>query len=116
MNLQTFKAATMAEALSQVKNTIGHDALILHTRTYQQRYWLGLRRKEIVEITAGKGSQLRPKPRAQQQLQKPAALPDGRAATPQRAGSSDALVRRAAVTSSDLAPAPTHVNRSLELM
>lgn len=66
MNLQTFKAATMAEALSQVKSTIGPDALILHTRTYQQRYWLGLRRKEIVEITAGKGSNLRPRPRPQQ--------------------------------------------------
>ena len=47
MNLQTFKAATMAEALSQVKATIGPDALILHTRTYQQRYCFGLRRKEI---------------------------------------------------------------------
>jgi flagellar biosynthesis protein FlhF len=70
MNLQTFKAATMAEALSQVKATIGPDALILHTRTYQQRYWLGLRRKEIVEITAGKGSNLRPRqPRPQQQPQ-----------------------------------------------
>ena len=72
MNLQTFKAATMAEALSQVKATIGPDALILHTRTYQQRYWLGLRRKEIVEITAGKGSNLRPRqsrPQPQQQVQ-----------------------------------------------
>src|SRR5829696_9075392 len=55
MNLQTFKASTMAEALGQVKTTMGHDAVILHTRTYHTRHWLGLRRREIVEITAGRG-------------------------------------------------------------
>jgi flagellar biosynthesis protein FlhF len=55
MNLQTFKAATMAEALSQVKSVMGHDAVILHTRTFYTRQWLGLRRKEMVEITAGRG-------------------------------------------------------------
>jgi flagellar biosynthesis protein FlhF len=54
MNLQTFKAPTMAQALSQVKSTMGADAVILHTRTYHQRYWLGIRRQEIVEITAGR--------------------------------------------------------------
>jgi flagellar biosynthesis protein FlhF len=55
MQLQTFKAASMAEALSQVKLAMGTDAVILHTRTYQQRHWLGLRRHEVVEITAGRG-------------------------------------------------------------
>ena len=55
MNLQTFKAATMAEALTQVKSTMGGDAVILHTRTFFTRRWLGLRRREMVEITAGKG-------------------------------------------------------------
>jgi flagellar biosynthesis protein FlhF len=55
MNLQTFSAATMTEALAQVKQTMGHDAVILHTRTFSRRYWLGIRRREIVEITAGKG-------------------------------------------------------------
>ena len=35
MNLQTFKAATMAEALTQVKTAMGPDAVILHTRTFQ---------------------------------------------------------------------------------
>src|SRR5438552_1913790 len=55
MNLQTFKAATMAEALTQVKTSMGGDAVILHTRTFYTRHWLGLRRREMVEITAGKG-------------------------------------------------------------
>ena len=45
MNLQTFKASTMAEALGQVKHVMGHDAVILHTRTYHTRYMLGLRRR-----------------------------------------------------------------------
>src|SRR6476646_6054033 len=56
MNLQTFKAPTMAEALTQVKSSMGTDAVILHTRTFQTRAWLGLRRKEMVEITAGRGA------------------------------------------------------------
>jgi len=55
MNLQTFKAPTMAEALAHVKQSMGTGAVILHTRTYHQRFWLGLRCREIVEITAGRG-------------------------------------------------------------
>lgn len=55
MNLQTFKAPTMAEALTQVKSTMGLDAVILHTRTFHTRAWLGLRKREMVEITAGRG-------------------------------------------------------------
>lgn len=45
----------MGEALTQVKSVMGTDAIILHTRTLQMRRWLGLRRREIIEITAGKG-------------------------------------------------------------
>ncbi|HEX8521635.1 MAG TPA: flagellar biosynthesis protein FlhF [Tepidisphaeraceae bacterium] len=55
MDLQTFKAPTMAEALGQVKSALGNDAIILHTRTYYLRRWLGLRKREVVEITAGRG-------------------------------------------------------------
>jgi len=47
----------MAEALYQVKSAMGNDAVILHTRTYWRRRWLGLRRIEVVEITAGAGLQ-----------------------------------------------------------
>jgi flagellar biosynthesis protein FlhF len=63
MNLQTFKASTMAEALHQVKSTMGHDAIILHTRTYQLRQWLGLKRGEMVEIPAGRGMNVARRPR-----------------------------------------------------
>jgi flagellar biosynthesis protein FlhF len=63
MELRTFKAPTMAGALTLVKGTMGIDAVILHTRTIQTRYWLGLRRREEVEITAGKGLNVGPRPR-----------------------------------------------------
>src|SRR5256885_11809618 len=55
MNLQTFRAPTMAECLADVKRVMGPDAVILHTRTLTLKRFLGLRRKEIVEITAGRG-------------------------------------------------------------
>jgi flagellar biosynthesis protein FlhF len=45
----------MAECLSEVKRVMGTDAVILHTRTYVIRQWLGFKRREMVEITAGRG-------------------------------------------------------------
>ena len=44
----------MIECLAQVKATMGPQAVILHTRSYTRRIWLGIRKKEFVEITAGK--------------------------------------------------------------
>src|SRR5260370_28753480 len=58
MQLRTFTASTMAEALVQVKKEMGGEAVILHTRTYHRRRWLGLRRVEVAEITAGNGLHL----------------------------------------------------------
>ena len=59
MQLQTFQGSTMAEALSRVKTVLGHDAVILHTRTINRRRWLGLRCSECIEITAGPSVGLR---------------------------------------------------------
>jgi flagellar biosynthesis GTPase FlhF len=97
MNLQTFSAATMTEALAQVKQTMGHDAVILHTRTFSRRYWLGIRRREIVEITAGKGLHVPDRRRRTM-----------RAAQPQKRG----LPRRRLNISSPAAPSPL-VNRAI---
>ena len=55
MQLQTFQGSTMAEALQRVKTTLGHDAVILHTRTVHHKRWMGLRKTELFEITAGRG-------------------------------------------------------------
>ncbi len=53
----------MADALAQVKRAMGHEAMILHTRTFRTSAWLGLRRREVVEITAGRDPTRRPRAR-----------------------------------------------------
>jgi flagellar biosynthesis GTPase FlhF len=52
MLVQTFKAATMAEVLERMAAALGPDAIILDTRTFHRRGWLGGRRVESVEVTA----------------------------------------------------------------
>lgn len=66
----------MAEAYAQVKSALGSEAVILHTRSYQQRFWLGIRRREVVEITAGKGINVpdRRKPASRNPVQRREAL------------------------------------------
>jgi flagellar biosynthesis protein FlhF len=76
MNLRTFSAPTFAQAMALVKTEMGKDAVILHTRTLQSRRWLGLRKKNSVEITAGNGMNL-----ASRGIRKPS----GNAATTQAA-------------------------------
>jgi flagellar biosynthesis protein FlhF len=46
----------MSAALAEVKSSLGPGAVILHTRTFSRSKWLGLRRREVVEITAGRGA------------------------------------------------------------
>src|SRR5258706_4896252 len=75
MHLRTFSAGTMAEALYQVKSAMGNDAVILHTRTYWRRRWLGLRRIEVVEITAGAGLQTARKDARRPLTRQPAPAP-----------------------------------------
>ena len=52
MKLKTFRAPSMAEALTQVKKDLGKDAVILHTRAVKTGGLLGFRAKTIIEITA----------------------------------------------------------------
>jgi flagellar biosynthesis protein FlhF len=59
MDLRTFQASSMSAALAEVKSSMGPGAVILHTRTYSKARWLGLRRQEIVEITAGRNIKVR---------------------------------------------------------
>src|SRR4051812_10989204 len=55
MNLRTFSAPTFAQAMALLKSEMGGDAVILHTRKVRVRRWMGLRTREVVEITAGSG-------------------------------------------------------------
>lgn len=52
MELKTFRASTMAECLAEVKNNLGKDAVILHTRTHKVGGVMGVGARQIVEITA----------------------------------------------------------------
>ncbi len=52
MNLKTYRARTIADALTEVKRDLGKDAVILHTRTYRIGGWLGLGGRPMVEVTA----------------------------------------------------------------
>ena len=44
----------MAEALSQVRQALGSDAVILHTRNYRQGGFFGLFGRTVVEVTAAR--------------------------------------------------------------
>jgi flagellar biosynthesis protein FlhF len=55
MNLKTFQADTMPQALANVRRELGRDAVILHTRTFKKGGFLGFRAKTVVEITATSG-------------------------------------------------------------
>jgi flagellar biosynthesis GTPase FlhF len=52
MNLKTFRAPSMAQALSEVKKDLGKDAVILHTRSYKVGAVMGIGGKQVIEITA----------------------------------------------------------------
>ncbi|HQY88750.1 MAG TPA: hypothetical protein PK402_08825, partial [Tepidisphaeraceae bacterium] len=45
----------MADALKEVKSRLGSDAVIINTRTLTERKMLGLRKRQVVEVTAGRG-------------------------------------------------------------
>jgi flagellar biosynthesis protein FlhF len=52
MKLKTYRAASMAEALTAVKKDLGKDAVILHTRSVKVGGVLGFGKKTVIEITA----------------------------------------------------------------
>jgi len=52
MELKTYQARSMSEALARVKADLGRDAVILHTRNVRRGGFLGIGSKSFVEITA----------------------------------------------------------------
>ncbi|MBX3403535.1 MAG: flagellar biosynthesis protein FlhF [Phycisphaeraceae bacterium] len=61
MNVRTFRAPTMAEALALVKRDLGPGAVILHTRSVRVGGILGWRARTAVEITAADEATVRPR-------------------------------------------------------
>jgi flagellar biosynthesis protein FlhF len=58
LKLKTYRAWTMAEALTFVKADLGADAVILHTRTFDRGGFLGFGKRTVVEITAGRAADM----------------------------------------------------------
>src|SRR4051812_41285002 len=104
MNLRTFSAATFAQAMALVKTEMGGEAVILHTRTLQRRRWLGLRRREVVEITAGVGLNVTARP-----VRRPAAS-DRRNSETERGRAAETPARRPGQTAGRPASAAAQAN------
>lgn len=69
MRVKLFTAATMQEAMGQIKSELGIDAVILHTRRFRKGGFLGYWGKEMVEVTAAVDDA--PKPAVVQPLAEP---------------------------------------------
>ncbi|MEM1164905.1 MAG: flagellar biosynthesis protein FlhF [Planctomycetota bacterium] len=57
MSIRTYRARSAAEALAKVKDDLGRDAVILHTRTEKSGGVFGIGQHTIIEITATSGEQ-----------------------------------------------------------
>ena len=69
MQIKVYKAATVKEAMQQVKAELGADAVILHTKKYREGGILGIGAKEVVEVTAAlEDAPAVQKPRAKKNL------------------------------------------------
>jgi flagellar biosynthesis protein FlhF len=90
----------MSECLGEVKRVMGPDAVILHSRTLAIKRFLGLRRREIVEITAGRGLNGGPRGPRQNRIQ--------HAPAPQTRGGNAVAVASASASGSG-AFVPSHV-------
>ena len=54
MKTKTYRAETMKEALAQVRKDLGGNAVILNTREVRGRRLFGLRKRELIEVTASR--------------------------------------------------------------
>ncbi len=82
MELKTYRAPTMHEALAMVRHELGPDAAVLHTREVQSRRFFGwLSGPREIEVTASRGVNV------------PSRLP-GRSAYEEERGSGDDVVLR----------------------
>ena len=105
VTIKTYRAASVADALSQVKKDLGPDAVILHTRNYKTGGVLGIGAQSVIEITAT--GDMKVSPRTPQRV--PASRPPERPApqAPSPASASSARPPKPVVVSAPLPrPAP----------
>jgi flagellar biosynthesis protein FlhF len=75
MNIKRYRAATMREALEQVKDELGEEALVLETKSVRAGGFLGVGAREMVEVRVAADSVAPAKPRQENQSEKPAEKP-----------------------------------------
>ena len=71
MLLKTYRARTIADALARIKQDLGRDAVILHTRSLKVGSLFGFGGRTMVEITASSGVNVAPKRRAKEPTRAP---------------------------------------------
>ncbi|MDP7347124.1 MAG: flagellar biosynthesis protein FlhF [Phycisphaeraceae bacterium] len=95
MQLRTFTADRLSDALAVVRRELGPNAVIVHTREYRQGGVFGFGARRIVEVTAADGRQIGQQRRLEAQQQRtprPATLTKPTAPTTN--GSAGDLIRR----------------------
>lgn len=104
MKLKTYQAASMSEALAQVKRDLGRDAVIVRTRTFRKGGFLGwIGGRSMWEITASQNANLLNKP-AGTYVSQDAGV---QGKTPVAAAPSQAPAPQAALSATPAAAAPT---------
>jgi len=86
----------MSAALAVVKQELGPSAVILQTRSFTKNRWLGLRRQEVFEITAGRDARGNNRPQ-RQLIARPATMPVKPPTDPRRQLLESPAVQNAAI-------------------
>ncbi len=60
MPIKKYRAETWEEALNQVKAELGDEAIILHSKTYKDKGFMGVGQRSVIEITASDDPSLAP--------------------------------------------------------
>ena len=115
MRIKVFQAATMKDAMAQVKDELGDDAVILHTKKIKKGGILGYGAKEIFEVTAALDEVTRrpPKKRAERlptlaelQAEEAGGGQKPKSSVPLPQGHAAALTQAAPVAPAQQAPVP----------
>lgn len=90
MKLKTITAKSMPDALAEVRRQLGHDAVVLHTRSVKRGGVLGLGARTCVEVTAGDGREIaRERSRRRADAKRSAASATAASATPPRSAAAE---------------------------
>jgi flagellar biosynthesis protein FlhF len=113
MDIRTFEARTMKEALARVRSELGPEAVILQSREVKRRRLLGLARSHAIEITAGTGLAIAEKPAGESAGGRAATIEQVQAQLEAVHGLVEDLCRRKKSPTPDLPPPLVSVYTSL---